>query len=72
MPRLARDVSHDRLVRFVRRHGWVVAREGGRHTIVSKAGVQVAVPRHLVLKVGTLAAILKQTGPWDDPALLDL
>ncbi|MEA3135922.1 MAG: HicA toxin of bacterial toxin-antitoxin [Thermoplasmata archaeon] len=72
MPKLPRDVTHDRLVRFLRRHDWVVAREGGRHTIVSKAGVQVAVPRHAVLKVGTLAAILRQTGPWDDETLRDL
>lgn len=64
MPKVPRDVSHDRLVRFLARHGWPVVREGARHTIVGRAGVHVAVPRHGPLKTGTLAAILRETGPW--------
>lgn len=72
MPKLPRDVSHDRLIRFLGRHGWTVAREGARHTIVAKPGIEVAVPRHGVLKTGTTAAILRQTGPWLDEELRGL
>lgn len=45
MPKLPRDVSHDRLVRFLCHRGWTIARERGRHT---------------VLKTGMLAAIRAQ------------
>ncbi len=62
MPKLARDVSHDRLVRFLRRHGWPIVREGAKHTIVERAGQQVSVPRHDQIKTGTVAGILKQCG----------
>ncbi|MFO1533182.1 MAG: type II toxin-antitoxin system HicA family toxin [Thermoplasmatota archaeon] len=60
MPKLPRDISSERLVRFLLRQGWTLAREGGRHTILSRAGVQVAVPRHARLATGTLAAVFKQ------------
>ena len=72
MPKVPRDVSHDRMVRFLVRHGWAVAREGGRHTVVGRGSMHVAVPRHSVLKTGTVAAILKQTGPWTGRDLADL
>ena len=61
MPKLPRDVSRDRLLRFLRRHVWVVAREGARHTVIGKNGVHVAIPRHATLKTGVVSAILKQT-----------
>ena len=72
MPKVPRDVSHARLVRFLGRHGWPVVREGGKHSVVGRLGHHVAVPRHSRLKVGTVAAILKQTGPWSDEDLRDL
>ena len=62
MPKLPRDVSHDRMVRFLQRHGWEVVREGARHTVLGKAADHVTVPRHSSLKTGTVAAILAQTG----------
>lgn len=65
MAKLPRDVSHDGMLRFLRRHGWRVAREGARHTIVERGGEHVAVPRHEKLKTGTVAAILRQTGLAD-------
>lgn len=72
MPRVPRDVSHDRLVRFLGRHVWPIVREGSRHTIVGRDGVHVAVPRHSLLKTGTTAAILQQTGPWTTAQLATL
>jgi predicted RNA binding protein YcfA (HicA-like mRNA interferase family) len=62
MPKTPRDLSHDRLVRFLQRNGWVVAREGGRHTIMTKGPRELSVPRHSVLKTGTVSAVLKQAG----------
>lgn len=61
MPKIPRDCSHDRLVRFLRKRGWV-ATEGARHTVMSRSGDHLTVPRHTVLKTGTVAAILKQAG----------
>lgn len=65
MPKLPRDVSHDRLLRFLARHGWPIARAGARHTVVGRGGAHVAVPRHHRLKTGTVAAILKECGIED-------
>ena len=62
MPKLPRDVSHDRMVRFLRGLGWAVLREGSRHTILARGAAEVAVPRHTALKTGTVAAILRQAG----------
>lgn len=64
MPKLPRDVSHDRMVRFLRSHGWNVA-GGSRHTVLERDGVQLTVPRHSKLKTGTVAAILKQAAVAD-------
>lgn len=60
MPKLPRDVDAERLIRFLVRRGWRVAREGGRHTVMARGSAQASVPRHGALKPGTLAAILKQ------------
>jgi predicted RNA binding protein YcfA (HicA-like mRNA interferase family) len=62
MAKLPRDLSHRDLVRLLVRDGWSMAREGGRHTILSKGDREVAVPRHDVLKTGTVAAILREAG----------
>lgn len=60
MPKVPRDVSPQRMLRFLQKRGWRVSREGGRHTVLSKDSTQVAIPRHGPLKTGTVAAILKQ------------
>ncbi|HUR62305.1 MAG TPA: type II toxin-antitoxin system HicA family toxin [Candidatus Thermoplasmatota archaeon] len=65
MPKLPRDVSHARMVRFLGKHGWHIHREGSRHTLVSNGHVEIAIPRHQVLKTGTVAAILEQAGLRD-------
>lgn len=65
MPKLPRDLSHDDLVRALRRDGWIVEREGG-HTILSKGDTTVAVARHARLKTGTVAAILRETSVTPD------
>lgn len=67
MPRLPRDVSHDRLVRFLRRRGWTII-GGTRHTALAKGDGHVAVPRHGTLATGTVRAILREAGieDWDD------
>lgn len=62
MPKLLRDVSHARILRFLKSHGWRVERQGAKHTVVSRADDMIAIPRHDVLKTGTVAAILKQAG----------
>lgn len=61
MPKLPRDVSHDRVIRFLKRRGWH-ATAGARHTLLFKDGAETTVPRHATLTTGTLRAILKQAG----------
>jgi predicted RNA binding protein YcfA (HicA-like mRNA interferase family) len=72
MPKVPRDVSHDRMVRFLLRNGWRLLREGGRHSVLGNGSIQVAVPRHGILKTGTVAAILRETGPWPQADLARL
>lgn len=62
MPKTPRDCSHDRMVRFLKRYGWTIAREGGRHTVLQRDGVLLTVPRHTTLKTGTVNSILKEAG----------
>jgi predicted RNA binding protein YcfA (HicA-like mRNA interferase family) len=63
-PKLPRDVLPQDLIRFLKKRGWVIDREGGRHTIMSRgpADTEISIPRHGPLKTGTLSAILKQAG----------
>ncbi len=51
-----RFVSSERL----RALAGVVVREGRKHTVVERHGVTVTVPRHRVLRTGTLRAILEE------------
>ena len=71
MPKLPRNVSHDRMVRFLQKRGWSI-RPGKRHTVAFKDDVQVAVPRHTSLKIGTVRAILRVAGISLDDAVRDL
>jgi predicted RNA binding protein YcfA (HicA-like mRNA interferase family) len=72
MPKIPRDCSHDRLVRFLKKRGWQIEREGGRHTILGRDDVELSVPRHTKLKTGTVASILRQAGIDPDDATKNL
>ncbi|MHB8603732.1 MAG: type II toxin-antitoxin system HicA family toxin [Thermoplasmatota archaeon] len=72
MPKLPRDVSGERVIRFLRHRGWMIEREGARHTVLAKGAVHVAVPRHARLKTGTLAAILREARVRADEAVDEL
>lgn len=72
MPKVPRDRSHRDVVRFLTRRGWTLAREGARHTILTKADAIVAVPRHERIKTGTLRAILDEAGLSVEEAVEDL
>jgi predicted RNA binding protein YcfA (HicA-like mRNA interferase family) len=61
MPKLLRDVSHDRVVRFLLKRGWSRI-DGARHTLLVRGQDEVTVPRHTSIKTGTLAQILKAAG----------
>lgn len=63
MPKLPRDVSHDRLVRFFLKRGWARV-EGGRHTLLHRGEFEVTVPRHAKIRIGTLAQIPREE--WSD------
>lgn len=60
--RLPRDVSGERLAVLLGRHGYEVTRQTGSHMRLTSTlrgrGHHVTIPRHAVLKVGTLSAIL--------------
>lgn len=58
--RLPRDLSTAHFLRAIARAGWFVVREGRKHTVVERHGVTVTVPRHRILKPGTLRAILEE------------
>lgn len=53
------------LIKLLKKHGYVVGREGGRHTIYCnvKTNDKVAVPRHAKeIPTGTAERILKDCG----------
>lgn len=65
MPRL-RTFSGDDLCRLLESHGFVNVRQRGSHRVMQKrtAGstTTVPVPLHRELRVGTLRAIIRQSG----------
>jgi predicted RNA binding protein YcfA (HicA-like mRNA interferase family) len=62
MPKLPRDCAPSDLIRFLKKRGWMVARQGAKHTLLRKGDDRTTVPRHGKLKTGTLRQILNQTG----------
>lgn len=67
MPKVPRGVSHNQMVRFLKKRGWKI-RPGGKHTILAKDGEHVSVPRHDNLPTGTVKGILDAAGiaDWSD------
>lgn len=73
MSKLPRDVSPRDLIRFLRKRGCEVVREGAKHTVMVCPGSgPFTIPRAAKLKVGTLSAILKQAGVPRDEAVRGL
>jgi predicted RNA binding protein YcfA (HicA-like mRNA interferase family) len=63
--RLPRNLSGDDLAHALRIFGYRVTRQTGSHlrlTTVEQGEHHVTIPRHDVLRVGTLAAILSDVG----------
>lgn len=62
MPNLANATDRRKVIRALRRAGFV-DHAGGKHTIMEHPdGRYTTIPNHKRLKVGTLRAILKQCG----------
>jgi len=59
--------SQRKVLKALREHGYVVAREGGRHTIVrGPDGTEIAIPRHRELARGTVRGIAEDAGlEWE-------
>lgn len=66
--KLPRDLSGAEMVKILKKNGFVVKNQRGSHvTLEGPKGQMVVVPQHPSLKVGTLSAIIKQSGlPRDD------
>ena len=65
MPKLP-SISGERLVRALKRAGFVVLRQKGSHVSLEKVApdrtYKTVVPQHATLSKGTLSDILKQAG----------
>ena len=59
--------SRRKVLKALRAHGFVIVRQGGRHTIVrSEEGTEIAIPRHRELRRGTARGIAEDAGvDWD-------
>ncbi|MFH1761810.1 MAG: type II toxin-antitoxin system HicA family toxin [bacterium] len=59
------SLHYDKLIKALRRDGWVVVRQKGSHIRVQKTtrneSFKITVPAHSPIKRSTLAHILKQT-----------
>ena len=62
--KLPRDLSGAELAKLLRRYGYEITRQTGSHLRLTSGirGTQhhVAIPAHKNLKIGTLAAVLKE------------
>lgn len=58
------ELASARIVTAMKKFGWSVAREGGKHTIMvhPDCDYPVSIPRHNPVKKGTLRHILKAAG----------
>jgi predicted RNA binding protein YcfA (HicA-like mRNA interferase family) len=55
--------SQRKVIRALQEHGFLVVREGGRHTIVrGKDDTEIAIPRHRELSRGTVRGIAEDAG----------
>jgi len=61
MPKVPRDVSNRRVVKFLKKRGWAI-HEGKSHTLATKGTITVSIPRHDVIALGTLRSILDEAG----------
>lgn len=63
--RLPRDIRGDDLARLLERYGYTVTRQTGSHMrLTTSHGGQhhITIPRHNVLRIGTLRGILLDVG----------
>lgn len=59
-------LSGRRIVRALERLGFTVARQKGSHVVMQRGSAGCVVPQHREVKIGTLAAILRQAGLTQD------
>ncbi|HUW96403.1 MAG TPA: type II toxin-antitoxin system HicA family toxin [Anaerolineae bacterium] len=76
--RLPRDVGGNELASLLSRYGYNVTRQTGSHLRLTSslkgAAHHVAIPRHKLLKLGTLSSILRDVATYldmDKQALID-
>ena len=63
MPPYVRGVTRRMLIRAFRRDGGWIETEGGRHTLMVKGPLTIAIPRHQGdIAPGTVGAIITQAG----------
>lgn len=66
--KLPRDLSGEELARILRRYGYEITRQTGSHLRLTsrfKAGEHhLTIPRHPLLKVGTIAGILADAADY--------
>jgi predicted RNA binding protein YcfA (HicA-like mRNA interferase family) len=70
MGRLA-NISGKEAVQAFQRAGWIAAGQVGSHLVMTKAGVRVnlSIPQHKELSVGTLRALIGHAGLTADEFL---
>ena len=67
MPKLPRDLSPDQVIRAFERAGWQkrpTKKKGAKHTVLERPGAEpiLSVPRHRIVKTGTLRRLIALAG----------
>ena len=66
MPKLPRGAKRQRVINAFKRDGWQIrpTKKGKEHTVMVKEGVDaiLSIPRHRIVKHGTLAKLIKIAG----------
>jgi len=62
MTKLPRDIPAKKVVAVLEKLGFAVDRVSGSHYVMIRGSQRTVVPYHKALRIGTLKAILRETG----------
>lgn len=60
------DISSERLIRALQKHGFWVSKDSGKHTGMSNGTRKVTIPRHPRVNPHTLKSIIRSAGLTDE------
>jgi predicted RNA binding protein YcfA (HicA-like mRNA interferase family) len=69
------DIAHQRVIKLLERHGYKIVRQRGSHIRLTHSGPpehHLSVPRHRIVRIGTLHSILSEAAQHLKITIVDL